>query len=160
MNIPVLPYKFDPERYTRELAWHGAYELSEFHGVRNDLLNVLRNYGTVGPMGEFSLEDDCHFLEMDDPNRGPTVSKPTYSVVDGQYSRHRAHRVEADSSALKRGLLRDVISMLRRWQTWEIYFALTKGAIVVFHDHVEYDGDFFRDCRDIEELEARCGVIQ
>ena len=129
MNIPVLPYKFDPERYTRELALHGAYELSEFHGVRNDLLNVLRNYGTVGPMGEFSLEDDCHFLE-------------------------------ADSSALKRGLLRDVISMLRRWQTWEIYFALTKGAIVVFHDHVEYDGDFFRDCRDIEELEARCGVIQ
>jgi hypothetical protein len=37
---------------------------------------------------------------------------------------------------------------------------LTKDEIVVFHDHVEYDGDFFRDCRNIEELEARSGVIQ
>jgi len=111
-------------------------------------------------MGEFSLEDDCHFLEMDDPNRGPTVGKPTFFVVDGQYSSHRVHRVYANPGALKRGLLRDVIFMLRRWQAWEIYFALTNGAIVVFHDHVEYEGDFFRDCREIEELEALCGVIQ
>jgi hypothetical protein len=164
MDDPVVVV----ERYIRpskreieiEYAMGGAWELSEFHGVRNQLLATMRKFGSVGPMGEFSLEGDCHYLEMGDPALGPTSRKPDYFVVDGQYSALRHQIVETERRHIRPGLLLSLVNLLRNTNGWMLRIAVEKSGLVISADRIGYEGDLFEGCETVADLELRCSLIQ
>jgi hypothetical protein len=159
--ISVGPY-FQLEQRERDIqfALYGPIPCMEFHDVRNRLLAVLRPFGTVGPMGEFSLQGDCDFLEDGDPRLGPVSHDPDYFVVDDQYNdRDRWHRVESDSSNLKPELLHNLISMLRQTNGWLVYFALGEGGLLVGAQYIGCEGKF-ANCVSVEDIEILCQPIQ
>jgi len=161
VSVQVLPYVPAQERYDKVYAWLGPVTCREFYGVRNELLAVLRNYGSVGPMGEFLLEGDCDFLQKGEAGLGPTESDPTFFVVDDWYNeKDRFHRVEAEPQAIRPGLLRDVMAFLRLREGWEVYFAVVKGGLLVSADAVQYEGNGFEGCESLEDVEDRCATLQ
>ena len=161
--FPVMPY-VRPDRRTLdiEFAMNGLVTCGEFHSVRNSLLAVLRQFGSVGPMGEFSIKGDCKSLSSWDEKRGPVTSRrPDYFVVSDQYNqRDRFHRVEADPRMLKAGLLGSLISMLQNTKGWIVYIALMKGGLVVSSTSIGYEGNGFSGCESIADLELRCKIPQ
>ena len=158
-GIHVLPYLPTKERYDRVYALLGSVTCRKFYGVRNDSLAVLRRYGSVGPIGEFSLEKDCEPLELGDPALGATASDPMFFVVDDWYNeRDRFHRVEAEPHAIQRGLIGAVMAMLKENGGWEVYFALTEGGLLVSEDKVEFEGAGFEGCLSLGDIEDRCVV--
>jgi hypothetical protein len=156
------------ERYRRptqrelqiEYAMGGPWELSEFHGIRNQLLATMRQFGTVGPMGEFSLEGDCHYLERGDPARGPTSRNPDYFVVDGQYSVLRYQIIETKRQHIRPGLLVSLHNLMRNTNGWVLRLSVEKNGLVIGGDRIGYEGDLFEGCENIADLELRCRPVQ
>jgi hypothetical protein len=123
--ISVGPY-IQIEQRARDIqfALYGPVTCAEFHGVRNRLLALLRAFGSVGPMGEFSLKPKCSYLERGDPGLGRVDRHPDFFVVDAQYSdRNRWHRVEADWSTVTPACSR----------SWWLCFETQTGGGCIWH---------------------------
>jgi hypothetical protein len=126
----------------------------EYYGFRNELLRVLRPYGTVGPEGELPILDDW---ESSDKAWKPAALKPDFFVVSDMNNEHdRWNRVEASPWRVNIHLLRDLIALVQRWPDWCVYLALTRGGLTVLGDRVLHEGELFAGASSVEELGERC----
>jgi hypothetical protein len=109
----------------------------EYYGFRNDLLRVLKPYGTTGPMGEMPIPDEWE-VSKDAWKIG--ASDPDCFVVADMSNEHdRWNRVEASPSLVTSQLLPDLIAIVQRWPGWCVYLALTPGGLTVLGDRILYE---------------------
>jgi hypothetical protein len=106
----------------------------DFYGFRNCVLNVLRAFGSAGPMGDVDLaaesEDGPVFI-------GDVVHDPEFFVVDDMYNEHdRISTVECDAGKITAGVMHELLKMLEGFSGWQVSFSLGDSGILVFRDKV------------------------
>lgn len=141
----------------REHTWQ------QFNTFRNEVLDILSSYGSVGPSGKMPILDT--YEESLDARGAAAVpsqavnSKPDFFVVDDDMY-GMSVRVEAVYTLARRPLLEELAMLLKpkRFQEWCMYLALIKGGLFVFHDRILFEGNLFAGCTSVEDLYHRCAL--
>jgi hypothetical protein len=133
---------------TAEHTWQ------EWHSFRNQVLDILTRYGSVGQMDKMPILDT--YEESKDGWRAGS-KKPDFFVVDDDIYRNSV-RVEADCTLVKAVLLDELLMLLAQLRAWSVYLALIKGGLWVFHDRILFEGHFFADCCSVADLYHRCAL--
>src|SRR5688572_15954753 len=110
------------ERVTR----HQPVPWQRYHRFRNDVLTALREFGTVGAMGEAPITDDA-----DGPPRGWSVETdhPEFWVMDDQWDdEHLGTKVECEARFMTLGSLQALLKVTTRWKGATIGIALGEDA--------------------------------
>ena len=147
-------YKPSVNRFNADaLVGDRPFYWQEFHELRNQVLRVLRRYGTVGPMGEAPINDD--------PN-GPDDSwpvesrRPDFFVVDDwPNTMERYIRVEPTYRLPSASVLEELAFLLRGRDRWGIELALGDGLLVITDQALMVDGPRFRKCSSLEDVVKR-----
>jgi hypothetical protein len=117
------------------------YTWQQFHTFRNEVVDILSPYGSVGPSGKMPILDT--FEESLDALRSQWRSmpkdsqvgnsKPDFFVVDDDLY-GMSVRVEAAYTLAKPVLLEELGMLLKpkQFQEWCVYLALIKGACSYF----------------------------
>ena len=121
---------------------------------RNAVLDILSQYGSVGPMGKMPILDS--YEESREAWQG-AAKKPDFFIVDDDMY-GMSVRVEADYVHVKPVLLEELTMCLAQFREWCVYLALVKGGLWVFHDRILFEGDFFAGCTSTSDLYARCAL--
>jgi hypothetical protein len=126
----------------------------EYYGFRNAVLQVLRRFGSVGPMGEMPLLADWESSE--EAWRSETRD-PDFFVVDDMWNEwSRWNRVEASPWHVSASVLADLVHMVRDYPGWCVYLALEQGGLTVFGDRILFEGTLFAGSDSIDDLGTRC----
>jgi hypothetical protein len=131
---------------TREHTWQ------EWYSFRNDVVDILSRYGSVGSMGKIPILDT--YEESNDPWE-VTSKKPDFFIVDDDMYGNSV-RVEANCTLVRPAVLHELLMLLATLREWSVYLALVKGGLWVFHDRILFEGTFFADCRSVTDLYHRC----
>jgi hypothetical protein len=111
----------------------GVVPWQQYFGVRNALLARLREFGTVGPMGDTPI-----YPGERQPNDGWVVesSRPDYFVVDDQVTeRCLHHHVEVQSSAFMTGkALSSLWGHIEEYPRWSVGIAVPKLRYLFLRD--------------------------
>lgn len=142
-ELPKMDYE-QPDDFT----W------KEFYNFRNELLRVLRRFGTAGPMGEVDLSAD----EEDSPVfRDDHVRSPDFFVVDDMYNMHdKLQLVECNPFHVTTELLRDLRKMAWLYPGWWTQFSFGDSALRVSADTILVGGRRFWDVTGEAEVGNRC----
>lgn len=133
----------------------------QFHRFRNEVLDILSSYGSVGLSGKMPILDT---YEESQDARGGAVdlrlagnAKPDFFVVDDDMY-GMSVRVEGVYTRVKPVLLEELVMLLKpkQFQEWSVYLALIKGGLFVFHDRILFEGNLFAGCTSVEDLYHRC----
>ena len=160
LNLPVI--HFDTEFLDGDYQQSSTYSVErlvsveQFHRVRNAVLHVCRQFGTVGPVGEFqpsSDEDGIHKVA-----EGPVEdADPDFYVVDDMWNEvDRYVRVEPSSNGTTPHLLRLMAQALSAYPRWAVGFGFADGYLLVFAEKLMVKGQKFRDCHDFASVAAAC----
>ena len=151
-TVRVIPFSTD-ECAAAPTSGPPLFTWREFHTFRNSLLQVLKDYGSVGPMGEMPILEDW---EASESAWEVAESDPDFFVVDDMWNQwSRWNRVEAAPWLVTADLLVDVTQMLSAFPEWCVYFALTEGGLTVFHDRILFEGALFSGASSIDDLSRR-----
>ncbi len=126
----------------------------QFHAFRNGVLDVLSQYGSVGPMGKMPIFGT--YEESNDAWRAATEKPDFFVVDDDMYG--MSVRVEASCILAKPVLLEELAMFLSQFTEWCVYLALIKGGLWVFHDRILFEGGFFSGCGSVADLYYRCAL--
>jgi hypothetical protein len=142
-EIPQMDYEQPPL-----ITWR------DFYDFRNQVIRLLRIFGTAGPMGEVDLSAD----EEDQPYFSPEiVEEPDFFVVDDMYNEHdKVSMVECTPARIDAVVIESFAAMMRVFPGWRVHFALGDSGVVIFSDAVLVGGRRFWDCGSIVELSERC----
>lgn len=148
--VRVIAFSRDecPFDKSREHTWQ------EWHSLRNQVLDILSRYGSVGQMGKMPILDT--YEESNAAWRGASKRPDFFVVDDDMYG--NSVRVEADCTLVKPMLLHELLMLLAPLRDWSVYMALIKGGLWVFHDRILLEGDFFADCCSVTDLYHRCAL--
>jgi hypothetical protein len=124
----------------------------EFHTLRNLVLDALRPFGTVGPLGHATITD------AEDGPSSPWVIEtedPDFFVVDDMWNTwQRSIHVETERpwlirlDAIKR--IRDVLQ--KQPKPWTVSLATEAGYILVGVDNVIVSGPVYRRCKTVGDV--------
>ena len=97
----------------------------EYYGFRNAVIGVLRFYGTVDPMGEMPILKSWESSEAAwKPGARPN---PDFFVVADMWNEwNRWNRVEASPWLVSARLLSELVTMVKGFPGWCVYFAIVK----------------------------------
>jgi hypothetical protein len=126
----------------------------DFYNFRNHVLQVLRRFGSAGPMGEVDLS-----IETDDePSFGSDhVDEPDFFVVDDMYNEHnRLSMVECNPSHITADLISSLSEMAGNFPGWWVSFSLGDSGLFVTSETVLLGGRRFWDCNSVQEIGDRC----
>jgi hypothetical protein len=126
----------------------------DFYDFRNQVIRLLRIFGTAGPMGEVDLSAD----EEDQPCFSPEiVAEPDFFVVDDMYNEHdKVSTVECTPASIDAVVIESLAAMMRVFPGWRVHFALGDSGVVISSDAVLVGGRRFWDCGSMVELSERC----
>ncbi len=132
----------------------GLFTWREFYNFRNQVLRVLRVFGTAGPMGEVDLSA----AEEDQPSfSSEIVENPTFFVVDDMYNEHdRVSIVECDPANIDAVVIESFCAMMMMFPGWQVSFRLGDSGLVVSSDAVLAGGRRFWDSTSVLEISERC----
>jgi hypothetical protein len=149
-SVRVIPFSKEqcPFDKNRVHTWQ------EWHSFRNAILDILRRYGTIGPLGKLPIRDT--YEESTDEWHVTTRKLDFFVVDDDMYG--NSVRVEASSALVKPPLLDELLMLLAPLCDWSVYLALIKGGLWVFHDRVLSEGNFFAGCCSVADLYDRCAL--
>ena len=160
MSLPVI--HFDTEFLDGDFQLGITYpserlvSIEQFHRVRNAVLHVCRQFGTVGPIGEFqpsSVKDGVQ--EVVEGPVGDT--DPDYYVVDDMWNEvDRYIRVEPGGNGTTPHFLRLMAQTLSAYPRWAVGFGFADGYLLVFTEKLMVKGQKFRDCHDFASVAAAC----
>lgn len=158
MDLPVVPA--DPTVGNAEFLELPAesYSDRQFYTVRNRLLAVLRDFGTVGPMGDSFLDSDT----FDGPIE---CEEPDFYVVDDRWNATQmVIRVEVAPEFLAGDVLLRTARMLESFPSWAITFALFRagefvGGVTVLADRVMVAGAAFESCSTLAQVASVCSAL-
>ncbi len=142
-DIPGVDYEQPP-----------LFTWKEFYNFRNHVLQVLRDFGSAGPLGEADLSVDW--------DQGPSfsdavVENPDFFIVDDMYNEHdRLSVVECQPKYIGSALIESLSIMARDFPGWRISFSLGDSGMQVSSDAIFVDGRRFWDCTSVEEIADRC----
>jgi hypothetical protein len=155
LSIRVIP--FSKSEYTpADHSGPPLFTWREYYRFRNDMLSVLRGYGTVGPMGEMPILDDWETSR--DAWQGGTDDPDFFVVADMWNEYNRWNRVEASPWLVNSLLLAELILTVRCWPGWCVYLALAQGGLTILSDVVMHEGDLFAGASTLEDLGRRCAL--
>lgn len=149
-SVRVIPFSHNecPFDKNKQHTWQ------QWHSFRNDVLDILAHYGTVGPLGKMPILET--YEESNDAweiaNR-----KPDFFVVDDDMYGNSV-RIEARCSLVKPMLLHELLLLLVPSPDWSAYLALIKGGLWVFGDRILFEGEFFAGCESVTDLYHRCAL--
>lgn len=126
----------------------------QFHSFRNQVLDLLVSYGTVGPSGKMPILDSYE----ESANEWQVGSKrPDFFVVDDDMY-GMSVRVETTCGFMKPVILECLAMLLKQFGEWCVYLAIVKGGVWVFHDRILLEGSFFDGCRSVADFYHRCAL--
>ena len=132
--------------YIREVHW------IQFHRWRNAVLRVLRQYGTVGPMGERPIGRGASGRHWQVES-----SDPDFYVVDDQWSTGQKWiHVETEVDFLARELLSALAATLHVDKEWAVHLLCDEGNLLVFCHTILVDKPLFQACASLEDILAAC----
>ena len=124
----------------------------EFHTMRNSVLQSLRPFGTVGPMGEAPITQEP---EGPPGSWDVEANDPQYFVVDDQYNNtSRYHYVEVQNlEALSLPVLRSLWETISQNPTWSIGIGIPQTCYIYLQfTHIWMRGAVFQSCRSLQSL--------
>jgi len=126
----------------------------EFYNFRNQVLRVLRVFGTAGPMGEV----DFSVAEEDQPSfSSEIVDNPAFFVVDDMYNEQdRISIVECAPTNIDAVVIESLCAMMLMFPGWQVSFGLGDSGLAVFSDAVLVGGRRFWDCTSVLDVYERC----
>jgi len=126
----------------------------EFYNFRNQVLRILRVFGTAGPVGEVDLT----VVEEDEPCFSSEIVKnPAFFVVDDMYNEHdRISIVECDPANIDAVVIESLCAMMLMFPGWRVSFSLGDSGVLVSSDAVFVGGRRFWDCNSVLEVSERC----
>jgi len=155
--VRVVP--FAPNEYTpADKTGPALFTWQQYYSFRNEIVEALRRYGTVGPMGVMPILEEW---ELADSAWQAGDPKPKFFVVSDMWSdRSRWSRVEADPWAINLEALFDLLAIARRWPDWCVYLALVQGGLMILADRILFEGDLFAGSSSVEDLAQRCALTK
>lgn len=122
-----------------------------YHIVRNDILRVCRQFGTVGPMAECPLTGG---LETPDDWPAEPGDRSDYYIVDDQYNHERyLYMYVHGERFFTVKWLGAVMKALARHTGWGIgILSFSDGYMLVYADRLLVTGKGFRGCRDFASV--------
>ena len=154
-DLKKLPFQVleDPSEMDRENPELEELSLLEFLRTRNELLQTLRAFGTVGPLGEspLTLHEEFAYptdwpLECEDPD---------FFVAEDPWSNAPFHQVEAKSpQLLTMPLVHGLWSWARENSGWCVALAFEGNGIFVMEHGVWAGGKPFLSCTSLKEVIA------
>jgi hypothetical protein len=150
LSVRVIPFSKEQGRFDK----NRVHTWQEWHSFRNDVLDILSRYGTVGPLGKLPILET---FEESTNEWYVTTRKPDFFVVDDDMYGNSV-RVEASSALVKPPLLDELLMLVLPTNDWSVYLALIKGGLWVFRDQVFFEGIFFADCGSVADLYHRCAI--
>lgn len=148
IRVIAFSRKECPFDKAREHTWQ------EWHSFRNQVLDILSRYGSVGQMGKMPILDT--YEESNDAWESSSKRPDFFVVDDDMYG--NSVRVEGDCTLVKPILLHELLMLLAPLRDWSVYMALIKGGIWVFCDRILVEGNFFADCCSVTDLYHRCAL--
>ncbi len=135
------------------LAWQ------TFYSFRNRVLEVLRPFGSVGPMGPTPIVEGSEYP----PGQWKVEAEnPDYFVVDDRWFDEQMFvRVELSPRVMTASLLEAVVEMLQDYPGWGVGFALyynhrMRGYLLVLRDRIMKQGRLFWLRRTIPQILTTC----
>ena len=146
--VRVMPFSAEecPFDKAREHTWR------EWHSFRNQVLDILSQYGTVGQLGKLPI------LETYEESKnawGLASKKPDFFVVDDDMYGNSV-RVEGEWRLVRPAILDELLMLLIQWKDWSVYLALRTGGLWVFHDRILTEGDPFAGCHSVNDIYLGC----
>jgi hypothetical protein len=128
----------------------------EYHGFRNRILRALRNYGTVGPMGEARITED----ETGPPEPWSVeCHDPDFFVVDDWYNDWSFWaKVETQARNVSLAVMESLVAVLREMPVnWAIGISIPRrGYILLFADRFMVDGPLLKGDSDLADVVLSC----
>ena len=150
-RLPVTVYPIDRIPLQPRTEQHTYREFIE---ARNALLDVLRNFGTVGPLAALPIEyvDLPPAEELDHWVMGS--ADPDYFVVDDWlFDDRRYLRVEVQHNRISVGMLYAIWSMLdREYPLWEVSVLWDDVHLIIDRDAVRASGSRVTGCRTMGDV--------
>jgi hypothetical protein len=153
MNLRIgSRLEVSPTDYERpaQITW------KDFYGFRNEVLGVLRRFGTAGPMGEVNLS--AQVQEDDGPEFDRLiVDDPDFFVVDDMYNEHdKLSLVECGPQNIKAELILSLSAMAANYPGWWVIFSMGDSGLRISADTLLLGGRRFWDCDTVEMVAERC----
>ena len=158
MDLPVV--RHTPVAGTAEDPAANRESVSEveFHDFRNRVLRALRQFGSVGPMGEAPLQQSCI-----GPDWRVENDSPNFYVVDDMWNEQQMFAwVETAPECLTGELLAATVRLLNEVESgWAVSFALFRGGVsiggvLLLRDRLMVAGEEFAECRWLSDVSAVC----
>lgn len=128
----------------------------QYYGFRNRILQSLRPFGTVGPMGEARITAD----ETGPPEPWPVeCHDPDIFVVDDWYNDYSFWaKVETQACNVTLAAVKSLIGVLREMPAdWAIGVSVPKrGYVLLFADRFMVDGPLFESVSDLADVVLSC----
>lgn len=114
---------------------NGVITWQEFHTIRNELVDVCKNFGRVGPIGKCNIRHDANRLHIDDCTPGD--NDPQYYIIEDQYNNDCYQYVELYGHDLFsiRWLLA-IQEMLSHRTNWGVGISNLPGAYVLIRHNI------------------------
>lgn len=124
----------------------------EFHTVRSAVLDVLRPFGSVGPMGPATITDELE----GPPNPWPIeCDEPDLFVVDDMWN-YWDRRIEVElkrAGALTTPMLHALRAVLaKKHPQWSVGLSTTGGYVLVGTKRILVKGGVYRRCRTVGDV--------
>jgi len=157
MNVLRLPKKeydtteCDGDPLNPTVSWQ------QYYSFRNQLLSVLRPFGSVGPMGECRITEDAD----GPPEPWPVeTSHPDFFVLDDWLNNCSFWiKIETDNKFVTVSVLQALHDVLKTMPAhWAIGIATGEGYILLFADKIMTDGPQFESCATVKEVLQRCSA--
>ncbi len=126
----------------------------EFHQARNSVLNVCRNFGTIGAMYEFPLDSGLTEKEADIKWKSTGIKHPDFYILDDQLNYERYIYVEINNGhLLSMAWIFSIIECLNGLSGWGVGITnVNQGYILIFRDLILVNGSTFELCTDIDSV--------
>jgi hypothetical protein len=130
------------------------FDWRAFYGFRNNVIAVLRQFGTAGPLGQVDLstaDDEApKFI-------GKNVDQPDFFVVDDMYNAHdKMSIVECAVQHISEEVIQALVKIAARFPGWYVMINMGDSGLRVFGDQILVGGRRFWDCQDIADIGRRC----
>src|SRR5437763_3618039 len=132
------------------------FTFEQFHTLRNEILSILSQYGTVEPNGKLCIQDSEEQSTEVWSGAGTTRHTDFYVVSDIWNYWSRWIRIESGLHLINKPLLDELAMTLLPFPSWCLYLALTKGGLTVFSDRILFEGPAFAGCCSVNDIYRRC----
>ena len=130
----------------------------EYQTARNEILEVYRRFGTIGPMDSWPVAGGLSEREIWALWKASPENNPDFYVLDDQLNYERYIYIEiGNRNALSEGWMSCISSKLKELDGWGVGITnIRNGYLILLNSAVLVNGPVFAECKDLNCVVDAC----